>query len=95
MKLAIDSIESTKGKQLDQVRAELINPECTLIRIKDVSAMTGLARATLYKYMESDPTFPKAVPLSDSKARGAPIGFVLSEIQSWIRSRMAARAARG
>ncbi len=95
MKPAINTTDITNGKQLDQVRPELINPDCTLIRIKDVSAITGLARATVYKYMDSDPNFPKAVPLSNSKARGAPIGFVLGEIQSWIKSRMAARAARG
>ncbi|MGA4531677.1 helix-turn-helix transcriptional regulator [Ectopseudomonas chengduensis] len=67
------------------------NPETALIRIQDVSALTGLNRVTIYKRIASDPTFPRQVPLSDSKARGAPVGFVLAEVQAWCSARIAKR----
>lgn len=67
------------------------DPATTLIRIPELEALTGLARATVYKRLKDDPTFPKPVPLSNSTARGAPVAFVLGEVQSWIRGRIAAR----
>lgn len=67
------------------------DPGTTLIRIPELEALTGLARATVYKRLKDDPTFPRPVPLSNSNARGAPVGFVLGEVQSWIRGRIAAR----
>jgi prophage regulatory protein len=35
--------------------------------------------------------FPKPVKLSNSTARGAPVAWVLSEVQSWVKSRIEAR----
>lgn len=67
------------------------DPANTIIRFPEVEAITGLARATLYKRLKDDPTFPRPVSLSDSKSRGSPVGFVLSEIQSWVRQRIALR----
>ncbi|MFL1551689.1 helix-turn-helix transcriptional regulator [Pseudomonas sp. D47] len=63
----------------------------TIIRFPEVEAITGLARATVYKRLKDDPTFPRPVSLSNSKSRGSPVGFVLSEIQSWVRQRIALR----
>ncbi|QLF94969.1 AlpA family phage regulatory protein [Pseudomonas sp. ABC1] len=57
----------------------------------EVEKITGLKRATIYKYLASDSTFPRQVPLSDSKQRGAPVGWVLAEVQDWVRSRSALR----
>lgn len=62
-----------------------------IIRMPDVEAITGLARPTVYKRLKDDPTFPRPVPLSDSKSRGAPVGWVFEEIQDWVRQRMALR----
>ncbi len=62
-----------------------------IIRMPELEAITGLARPTIYKRFKDDPTFPRPVPLSDSKSRGAPIGFVLAEVQEWIRNRIARR----
>lgn len=76
------------------IRPELIDPSNTLIRWKDVCALTGLARITIYKIMERDSSFPRPVPLTDSKSRGAPVGFVLGEVQAWIQGRIAAREAK-
>lgn len=67
------------------------DPAATLIRFPDVVAMTGLARATIYKRLKDDPTFPRPVPLSNSTSRGAPVGFVLAEVQRWARARIEAR----
>lgn len=67
------------------------NPANTIIRMPDVEAITGLARPTVYKRLKDDPTFPRPVPLSDSKSRGAPVGWVFAEVQEWVRQRMALR----
>jgi prophage regulatory protein len=67
------------------------DPAITLIRMPDLEAMTGLARPTVYKRLKDDPTFPRPVPLSNSRSRGSPVGFVLAEVQAWVRQRIAMR----
>lgn len=67
------------------------DPANTLIRMPEVEAITGFARATIYKRLKDDSTFPRPVPLSNSKSRGAPVGFVLSEVQAWVQLRIASR----
>lgn len=67
------------------------DPAITLIRMPDLEAITGLARPTVYKRLKDDPTFPRPVPLSNSKSRGSPVGFVLAEVQAWVRQRIALR----
>lgn len=71
----------------------LFDPGTTIIRMPDLAAITGLARPTIYKRLKDDPTFPRPVQLSDSKSRGAPVGFVLSEVQEWVRKRIEMREA--
>ncbi|WP_339521938.1 helix-turn-helix transcriptional regulator [Pseudomonas sp. EL_65y_Pfl2_R96] len=69
-----------------------IDPTVTLIRIGEVMATVGLARPTIYKLMsQPESGFPKAVKLTNSNARGAPVAWVLSEIQAWARGRIEAR----
>ena len=91
MKNTVSNVVALHRKK--RLRSEILNPDTTLIRINDVIAMTGLARATLYKTMKTDPRFPKPVKLSDSDARSAPVGFVLGEVQDWVRARVASRDA--
>lgn len=67
------------------------DPDTTIIRMPDIEAITGLARPTVYKRLRDDPTFPRPVKLSDSNSRGAPVGWVLAEVQGWVRRRMALR----
>ncbi|MFB6403296.1 helix-turn-helix transcriptional regulator [Pseudomonas putida] len=67
------------------------DPATVIIRISELSAITGYARPTIYKRLKDDPTFPRPVPLSDSKSRGAPVGWVLAEVQAWVRQRIALR----
>lgn len=69
-----------------------LDPATTLIRMPEVEAIVGLARPTIYKLMKQpDSGFPLPVKLSDSTARGAPVAWVLGEVQAWVRARIAAR----
>ncbi|MCS6115893.1 AlpA family transcriptional regulator [Shewanella baltica] len=56
-----------------------------LIRLKDVIDCTGLARSTIYKYVDKG-TFPKAVTLG-----GRAVAWVESEVQEWILERIELR----
>ncbi len=67
------------------------DPCTTIIRMPELEALTGYKRPTVYKRLKDDPTFPKPVPLSDSTSRGAPVGWVLAEVQEWVRQRIAKR----
>lgn len=60
-----------------------------IIRLKEVTHLTGLARSTVYKYI-AEGTFPKSVPLGDRS-----IGFLESEIQEWIMARIKERDMAG
>jgi len=51
-----------------------------ILRLKDVIEKTGLARSTIYKYVDSG-TFPKPIPLG-----GRSVGWVESEVHEWILS---------
>jgi prophage regulatory protein len=69
----------------------ICDPATTIIRMQELEAITGYKRPTVYKRLKDDPTFPKPVPLSDSKNRGAPVGWILAEVQHWVRLRIALR----
>lgn len=68
-----------------------LDPAATIIRMPDLEAITGLARPTVYKRLKDDPTFPRPVSLSNSKSRGSPVGWILGEVQDWVRKRIALR----
>ena len=57
------------------------------IRLNTVMDMTGLARATIYKYMKAN-AFPKTVSLG-----GKSVAWVESEVLHWIELRIAQRDA--
>lgn len=68
------------------------DPATTLIRMPRLEDTTGLKRSTLYKLMHCPESgFPRPVKLSNSNARGAPVAWVLSEVQQWIKNRIDAR----
>jgi|AntRauMinimDraft_4_1070384.scaffolds.fasta_scaffold07855_2 prophage regulatory protein len=56
-----------------------------ILRLKDVIEKTGLARATVYKYIAAG-TFPKPIPLG-----GRSVGWVDSEVHDWILDAVHAR----
>ncbi|HTN32265.1 MAG TPA: AlpA family phage regulatory protein [Pseudomonas sp.] len=66
-------------------------PRQALVRMPEVQALTGLARPTIYRMIQRDPSFPRPVKLTTSTARNAPVAFVLSEVQGWIEERIQAR----
>ncbi|NWF09253.1 AlpA family phage regulatory protein [Pseudomonas salomonii] len=78
-------------RQLEVASTTGFDPANTIIRFPEVEVITGLARATVYKRLKDDPTFPRPVPLSNSKSRGSPVGFVLAEVHAWVRQRIALR----
>ncbi|TOL33631.1 transcriptional regulator [Vibrio parahaemolyticus] len=55
------------------------------LRLNDVIAATGLGRSTIYKFMDED-IFPKTIPLG-----GRAVGWLESEIEEWMESRLALR----
>ncbi|WP_085586627.1 MULTISPECIES: AlpA family transcriptional regulator [unclassified Pseudomonas] len=70
----------------------LFDAASTLIRMREVEGIVGMKRSTIYKLMQrTDCGFPQPVKLSNSNARGAPVAWVLSEVQAWARSRIEAR----
>jgi prophage regulatory protein len=72
--------------------ASLFDATTTLIRMREVEGIVGMKRSTIYKLMQrTDSRFPQPVKLSNSNARGAPVAWVLSEVQAWARSRIEAR----
>lgn len=56
-----------------------------IIRLKDVINSTGLARSSIYKYIDEG-TFPKSVSLGDRC-----VGWVEGEVYDWILARIEAR----
>jgi len=56
-----------------------------IIRLREVMSATGLARATIYKYMRES-AFPRPVSLGDRC-----VGWIESEIQDWIFERIEER----
>lgn len=54
-------------------------PPDKIIRSKEVQALTGLSRTTIWR-LEREGKFPARVPLSTSN-----VGWRLSDIQEWIR----------
>lgn len=71
-----------------------MSTDLRIIRIREVEALTTLKRSTIYKKLTTDKSFPRPIPLSDSRARGAPVGFVLGEVLAWIESRIEKREDR-
>mgnify|MGYP000507070032 FL=1 len=56
-----------------------------ILRLRDVIEKTGLARSTVYKYIEAG-TFPKPIDLG-----GRSVGWVDEEINDWILEKVKQR----
>ncbi len=68
--------------------AKQIQEALAIVRRKQVEALTGLSRSTIYdrlnpKSPRYDPAFPQPVSLG---ARA--IGFVLGEVEAWLAARI-------
>lgn len=56
-----------------------------VLRVRDVIAMTGLARSTIYKYVK-DGMFPRQIKLGCRT-----VGWLQFEIEQWLRIKAAQR----
>lgn len=66
------------------------NPEIfinKIIKLKDVKAVTGLSRSSIYRRMGEN-LFPRSVSLG-----GKSVGWIEVEVQKWISDRIAERDA--
>lgn len=71
--------------------ATTANSPLAILRRKQVEERTGLSRSTIYDKLSRqsprfDPTFPRAVQLGANA-----VGWIESEIDIWIRTRIDAR----
>lgn len=57
--------------------------EYQIIRLSAVAKMLGLSRATIWRRLNDDPTFPRPLKLGSSD-RSA-VGFIQSEIEDWLK----------
>ncbi|GLO59589.1 transcriptional regulator [Vibrio sp. MACH09] len=58
------------------------------LRLKEVMALTGLGRSTIYKFMDEE-VFPKTIPLG-----GRAVAWLESEIEEWMEQRLAMRESQ-
>ena len=70
------SEQQTEPRTTSQIR---------FVRLREVMARTGLSRSTIYVWV-AEGRFPKPVPLG---ARS--VGWIESELEEWLRDRIAAR----
>lgn len=61
------------------------NNNIRLIRFREVLALTGLSRSSMYRFIEEN-DFPAQVQLG-----GRAVAWVESEVQDWIRKRVLSR----
>ena len=66
-------------------------PNKVMIRQTALCEWLDLSRSGLDKLRKKDPTFPR--PLKDGTTRQTAAYFVVSEIQSWLQSKIEARDA--
>jgi prophage regulatory protein len=61
-----------------------------ILRLPAVKHQTGLSRSTLYKLVSLG-RFPKQIDLGGGRA----VGWLESDVQAWIKSRLAATRMEG
>lgn len=66
--------------------------EDRIIKLKDLPNVVGLGRTAILEAIEAG-TFPRPLRLTDSPVNGAK-GWLMSEVQEWIRDRAAKRDGR-
>tara|TARA_R110002124_G_scaffold201177_4_gene367739 strand:- start:2277 stop:2519 length:243 start_codon:yes stop_codon:yes gene_type:complete len=64
------------------LNAYALEEKMRVLRLKDVIEKTGLARSTIYKYVDAG-TFPKPISLG-----GRSVGWVDAEVHEWITERI-------
>ena len=62
-----------------------ITPPIRILRLPEVCKATGLRRAMIYR-LQAEQRFPKSVKITEHA-----VGWVESEVQTWLAARLAAR----
>ena len=70
-------------------------PAIRVLRLKLVLERVGVSRSTVYDWMNPnsprhDPSFPHPIKLSSGSGRCGAVGWIESDLCSWIDSRIAA-----
>jgi len=77
---------TTRNRAMSEQRTEpKTTPPIRFVRLREVMARTGLSRSTIYVWV-AEGRFPKPVPLG---ARS--VGWIESELEEWLRDRVAKR----
>ena len=71
--------------------AEQLSPSLRILRRKQLEEKLGLGKSAIYARLDPkspyfDPSFPKPIDLGGGK--NPPIGFVESEVDTWLSSRI-------
>lgn len=90
----MNSLATTHNIETMPTETSALSPQ-KIIRLKQVIALTGLSRSTIYdrinpKSKRYDASFPKSIKLGSALQVGA-VGWIESEIQAWIKHRIAER----
>lgn len=90
----MNSLATTHNIETMPIETSALSPQ-KIIRLKQVIALTGLSRSTIYdrinpKSKRYDASFPKSIKLGSALQVGA-VGWIESEIQAWIKQRIAER----
>ncbi len=67
----------------------LVKEQVKILRRKDVEAITGLSRSTIYNKME-DGSFPTQIQLTERS-----VGWIEAEVQEWLKNRVLASREGG
>lgn len=90
----MNSPATTHNIEITPTEISALSPQ-KIIRLKQVIALTGLSRSTIHdritpKSKRNDASFPKSIKLNSPLQVGA-VGWIGSEIQAWIKQRIAER----
>lgn len=90
----MNSLATTYNIETMPIETSALSPQ-KINRLKQVIALTGLSRSTIYdrinpKSKRYDASFPKSIKLGSALQVGA-VGWIESEIQAWIKQRIAER----
>ena len=90
----MNSVATTHNREAVPIGTSALAPQ-KIIRLKQVIALTGLSRSTIYdrinpKSKRYDASFPKSIKLGSTLQVGA-VGWIESEIQAWIKQWIAER----
>mgnify|MGYP001076449883 CR=1 FL=1 len=76
--------------------AERPQPALTILRRRDLEARLKLSRSTIYDKINPDsPRYDAAFPKPIRLGNGSAIGWVESEVESWLRGRIEASRKQG